>query len=71
MIVRFVFLLLIILLVNLVFSTMNNIKSPSISSIRRPQFNETFRRLTRQSEQEDSGQKYLSTISLKADNSFQ
>ncbi|CAF3681718.1 unnamed protein product [Rotaria socialis] len=42
-----------------------------MSSTRRRQLDETFRRLTRQCEQRDSCQKYLPTISLKTDNSLE
>jgi hypothetical protein len=49
----------------------NNKKSSSMSFSRRRQLDELFRRLTRQCEQKDSCQKFLSTISLKMDTTFQ
>ena len=49
---------------------MNNKKS-SMSFTRRRQFDEMFRHLTKQCEQKDSCQKFISTISLKTDNPIQ
>jgi len=71
MISRFVFFLLIILFIDLTFSTMNNKKSSPMSFTRRRQLDEQFRRLTKQCEQKVSCQKFISTISLKNDNSVQ
>jgi hypothetical protein len=50
---------------------MNNKKHSPMSFTRRRQFDETFRRLTRQCEQRDSCQKFVPTISLKSDTAFQ
>ncbi len=49
----------------------NNKKTSSMSFTRRRQLDELFRRLTRQCEQKDSCQKFLSTIELKTDSSIQ
>jgi hypothetical protein len=71
MIIRFLFLLFIILFIDLTFSTMNNKKNPPMSFTRRRQFDETFRRLTRQCEQKETCQKYLPTIPFKSDTFIQ
>ncbi|CAF0792941.1 unnamed protein product [Rotaria sordida] len=71
MIIRFVCILYIILFIDITYSSTNNKKSSPMSFPRRRQFDETFRRLTRQCEQKESCQKYLSTITLKTDNSLE
>jgi hypothetical protein len=67
MIIRFVF---IVLFIDLTFATMNN-KKPSMSFPRRRQLDELFRRLTRQCEQKETCQKFISKLAFKSDNSFQ
>ncbi len=71
MILRCIVFLVIILFIDLTFSSMNNKKGPPMSFTRRRQLDETFRRLNRQCEQKESCQKYLSTISMRTDTSFQ